>query len=193
MLNYIWSGMILVGIICAVFTGNMDTITTQALDSANEAIKIAIGITGVLCMWTGLMKIAEEAGLIDILVEKMKPLLKYLFPDLKHNEEANKAISTNIIANALGLGWAATPAGLNAMEEMQKVNNNKEVASKSMCMFMIINMSSLQIVTVNIIAYRAEYGSSNPSEIISLGILATIASTIAGITFVKIAERWYFR
>jgi spore maturation protein A len=192
-LDYIWGGMMLVGILVSLFTGEIQNITIELLNSARESINLVIAIVGILCMWTGIMKIAEKSGLIDVLVIKMAPVLRYLFPDLKGNEEANKYISTNIIANALGIGWAATPAGLKAMEEMQKVNEDKEIASKSMCMFMIINMSSLQIVSLNIIAYRSQYNSINPSEIISLGIIATIASTVAGIAFVKLAERWYFR
>jgi spore maturation protein A len=193
MLDYVWGGMILIGIVVAAFTGNMQNLTTEVLNSARNSITIALAIVGILCMWTGLMKIAEKSGLIDILVEKMEPILRYLFPDLKDNKKANKYIATNMIANLLGLGWAATPAGIRAMQEMQKVNKNKSIASKSMCMFMIINMSSLQIVSVNIIAFRSQYESINPSEIISLGIVATIASTLAGIIFVKVAERWYFR
>jgi spore maturation protein A len=193
MLNYVWSGMILLGIIVAAFTGRMQEVTNGALNSAKESITICIAVAGILCMWTGLMKIAEKSGLIDNAANKMTPLLKFLFPELKNNEMANKYIATNFIANFLGLGWASTPAGLKAMEEMQKVNRNKKLASRSMCMFMIINMSSLQIVTINILAYRSEYGSVNPSEIISLGIVATLASTLTGIICAKIAERWSYK
>lgn len=193
MLNYLWSLMILIGITVGAFTGNLQELTHGALDSAKEALTICISIAGILCMWTGLMKIAEKANLIDGLARRMNPLIKYLFPDLKHNEKAKKYISTNFIANFLGLGWASTPAGIKAMEEMQKINKNKKEASKSMCMFMIINMSSLQLVTINIIAFRAEYNSANPSEIISLGIVVTVMSTIVAIIFTKIAERLVFK
>jgi len=144
---------------------------------------------GIVAMWSGLMKIAEESGMIDSLAKKMSPFLIFLFPELPKDCVAKKYISTNIIANILGLGWAATPAGLKAMEELQKLNKNKSVASNSMCMFLIINLSSLQLITVNILAYRSEYGSANPSEIIAPGILATLISTIAAIAFAKIMER----
>lgn len=191
MLNYLWGSMILIGIMVAVFTGRVPDITNSALLSSKEAIQICLELMGVLCMWSGLMNIAEKAGLVSSLSRKMMPLLKYLFPDIPLKSQAFNYIATNMIANLLGLGWAATPAGLKAMEEMQKLNKNKNTATKSMCMFMVINMSSLQLITVNILSYRAKYGSLNPSEIIGPGILATIVSTIVGVTFVKIIERWY--
>lgn len=189
MLNYLWSGMILIGILVAIFNGRMPEITEVALSSSKEAIALCITMLGIVSMWSGLMKIAEKSGMIDSLSKTMAPFINFLFPDLPKECMAKKYISTNIIANVLGLGWASTPAGLKAMEEMQKLNKNKEVASKSMCMFLIFNMSSLQIVTINILAFRAEYGSANPAEIIGPGILATIISSIIGIVFAKIMER----
>jgi len=135
------------------------------------------------------MRIAERAGLVDMLSEKMSPFLRFLFPEIPPGHKAFKYISTNFIANVLGLGWAATPAGLKAMEQLQILNPRKDTASKSMCMFMIINMSSLQLVTMNIIAYRSQYHSANPSEIIGPGLAATLCSTIAAVTFGKILEK----
>ena len=188
MLNYLWSGMILIAIVTAAFTGNLPQLTTAALDSAKEAVMLCLTILGVLSMWTGLMKIAERAGLINELAGKMKPLMLYLFPQIPKNHVAFKYISTNFIANVLGLGWAATPAGLKAMDAMQQLNPQKDTASASMRMFMVINMSSLQLITVSIIAYRMQYGSANPSEIIGPGILVTGASTIVAVVFCKIME-----
>jgi len=189
MLNYLWSGMILLAIVTAAFTGNLPKITTAALDSAKEAVTLCITVLGVMSMWTGLMKIGERSGLIINMANKMKPLLQYLFPEIPKNHVAFKYIATNFIANILGLGWAATPAGLKAMETMQQLNTNKEIASRSMRMFMVINMSSLQLVTVNIIAYRMQHGSVNPSEIIGPGILVTSISTVAAVVYCKLLER----
>ena len=191
MLNYLWSGMILLGIITSLFTGRLPEVTGAAIESSREAVALCITMLGILSMWTGLMKIAQNSGLIQALSKKMQPFLYFLFPELPKKCKAFQYIATNFIANILGLGWAATPAGLKAMEEMQALNPKKQVASKSMCMFMVVNMSSLQLITVSIIAYRAQYGSASPSEIIGPGLLATLVSTIAGITVVKVFERWY--
>lgn len=190
MLNYLWSGMILLAILAAAFTGNLSEVTNAAIKSSKDAVTLCVTMLGVLSMWTGLMKVAEKAGLIKSLARRLKPVLRFLFPDLPRDHPSFNYIATNFIANILGLGWAATPAGLKAMESMQTLNESKNTASKSMRMFMIVNMSSLQLVTVNVIAYRMQYGSVNPSEIIGPGLIATLASTVAGITFCKLLERW---
>ncbi len=190
MLDYIWGGMVLLGVVVAAFTGRMQEVSNAAINSAKDAITLAITMLGIISMWMGLMRIAEKSGLVASLSKRMMPLLRFLFPEIPKNSKAFGPISTNMIANVLGLGWAATPAGLEAMQELQKLNPDKSRASRSMCMFMIINMSSLQLVTMNIVAYRSQYDSANPSEIIGPGILATIVSTLAGVIFAKIAERW---
>ncbi|MCL2415584.1 MAG: nucleoside recognition protein [Defluviitaleaceae bacterium] len=189
MLNYLWMGMIVIGIVVAAFTGNLSNITNAAVDSAREAVTVCITMLGIMAMWTGLMKIAETAGLVQAVSKKIMPLLRFLFPALEPGCKALSYISTNLIANVLGLGWAATPAGLKAMDELQKINPRKDTASPEMCMFMIVNMSSLQIITISVLAYRAQYNSANPSEIIGPGILATLISTIAAVTFAKIMEK----
>lgn len=188
MLNYLWGAMIFIGIVTAAFTGNMAQVTNGAIDSAREAVNLAITMLGVMSMWTGIMKIGEKAGLIKSLSNKMKPFLHWLLPTVPKNHKAMEYISTNVIANILGLGWAATPAGISAMKELQKLNKNKDIASTPMCMFMIFNMSSLQLVSINIIAYRSQYNSQNPSEIIGPGIATTLVSTLAAIIFAKIME-----
>lgn len=188
MLNYLWGAMIFIGIVTAAFTGNMAQITNGAIDSAREAVSLAITMLGVMSMWTGIMKIGEKAGLIKSMSDKMKPLLRFLFPTVPPNHKAMEYISTNVIANILGLGWAATPAGISAMKQLQKLNKNKAVASVPMCMFMIFNMSSLQLVSINIIAYRSQYNSQNPSEIIGPGIVTTLVSTLAAVVFAKVME-----
>ena len=189
MLNYLWGSMILIGILFSTFSGNLSSITNAAINSSREAVNICLTMLGILTMWTGLISIAEKSGLINSIAKKMMPLLKFLFPRLPEKSKAMQYICTNIIANMLGLSWAATPAGLKAMEELQKINPQKDTASCEMCMFMIINMSSLQIVSINIIAYRAQYNSMNPSEIIGPGLFATFVSTIAAIIITKIFEK----
>jgi len=191
MLNYIWGCMIITGIIVSIFTGNIAGITNASLDASKDAVSIIIQMAGIVSMWTGLMKIAEKAGIIDSFSEKIKPILRFLFPDVPENSKAIKHISTNLIANMLGLGWAATPAGLMAMKELQKLNKNKQVASKSMCMFMIINMSSLQILSVSIISDRDMFNSANASEIIAPALIATIVTAIVGVVVAKILEVIY--
>jgi len=190
MLNYIWGGMILLAIVVAAFTGNIPALTNAAIDSAREAVTLCIMILGILSMWTGLLTIADNTGLVKTMSRKLKPVLRYLFPELGRNHPAHDHISTNFIANILGLGWAATPSGIMAMKAMQKDNLKKDTATRSMRMFMVINMSSLQLVTISVVAYRAQYGSANPSEIIGPGLIITMATTVVAIAFCKILERF---
>ena len=187
-MNDLWGSMILIGIFFAFINNNLISVANGVINSSREAVNISITMLGILSVWTGLIKIAEKSGMMDYLSQKIMPFLKFLFPKLEKNSKALKYISINIIANALGLSWAATPAGLKAMDELQKINSKKDTASREMCMFMILNMSSLQIVCINIIAYRAQYNSKNPSEIIGPGILATLISTLSAILITKIFE-----
>ena len=191
MLNYIWGAMIFIGIIVAAFTGNMDKVTEAVVNGGKDAVTLAITMLGVVSVWTGLMKIAEKGGLIQVLSHKLRPILRFLFPEISENHKALSYIATNFTANFLGLGWAATPAGLAAMKELQKLNRDKKTASKSMCMFLVINMSSVQLVSVNILAYRAQYMSQSPSEILGPCLIATVVSTAAAIIAAKVMERWY--
>ena len=186
MLNYIWAGMIIISIIVASFTGRLQEVTQAALNSSKEAVMFCIGFLGVMSLWIGLMSIGEKSGLIGKLTKKMNPILKFLFPNVPDGHPAQKYIATNIIANILGLGWAATPPGLKAMKSLQDLNKNKTVATKEMCTFLIINISSVQLLPITIIAYRLEYGSKNPTEIIAPAIIATMVSTTVGIIFAKI-------
>lgn len=196
MINYIWGFMILIGIGFAAATGGVGNVTAMAIGSAKDAVTLAITMLGVMAMWSGLMNIAEKSGMIAALTKKMEGILFLLFPRIPKNHPAKKHIATNFIANILGLGWAATPAGIKAMQELQKLNKDKGVASNEMCMFMVVNMSSLQLISVNLIAYRMEYNSANPSEIIGPGIAVTIATTLIGILVCKLVEgrerRWRF-
>ena len=200
MLNYLWAGMILVGIIFAAFTGRMPDITNAALDSSKEAITLCITMMGVMSFWVGLMEIAANAGIIENTSKKIRPLIRFLFPNLPGNHPAEEHITTNIIANVLGLGWAATPAGLKAMEELAKLEaergtagyadeSGRRVASNEMCTFLILNISSLQLIPVNMIAYRSQYGSVNPAGIIAPAIVATFVSTAVAVVYCKGKDR----
>ncbi|MCB6203249.1 nucleoside recognition domain-containing protein [Extibacter muris] len=207
MLNYLWAGMILVGIIFAACTGRMPDVTNAAIDSSKEAITLCITMMGVMSFWVGLMEIATKAGIIKSVSKKMRPIIRFLFPRLPSDHPAAEHITTNMIANILGLGWAATPAGLKAMDglaELERERGNPEyqdkkrllggvskgrTASNEMCTFLIINISSLQLIPVNIIAYRSQYGSVNPAAIVGAAIVATSISTLAGIIYAKLMDR----
>ena len=189
MLNYLWAGMILIGIIFAAFTGRIPEITDAALDSSKEAVTLCITMIGVMAFWMGLMEIASKAGMIEKGAKMLKPFVRFLFPEVPEGHKAGEHITTNIIANFLGLGWAATPAGLKAMEELGKLNHGSPVASNAMCNFLILNISSLQLIPVNVIAFRSQYGSVNPTAIVGAGIVATAISTGTAIIFCKIMDR----
>ncbi len=188
-MNAIWGAMLIIGIIFGLFTGKSQEITQALINSSKEAVELAMVMLGVVAMWSGIMKIGEKAGVVEMFSNKLEPFLNYLFPELKKEEKAKKYVATNIIANILGLGWAATPSGLMAMKEMQKINKNNQTVSNAMCMFLIINMSSIQIISVNIIAYRLEYGAENPSDIVFPTLIVTIISTLAAVVYAKIKER----
>ena len=189
MLNSLWAGMILIGIIFAAFTGRIPEITDAALDSSKEAVTLCITMIGVMAFWMGLMEIASKAGMIEKGAKMLKPFVRFLYPEVPEGHKAGEHITTNIIANFLGLGWAATPAGLKAMEELGKLNHGSPVASNAMCNFLILNISSLQLIPVNVIAFRSQYGSVNPTAIVGAGIVATAISTGTAIVFCKIMDR----
>lgn len=185
MLNLLWAGMILVGICYGGFTGNMAAIGNGALESAREAVSLSITLLGVISMWTGLMEIAQVSGIISGASKVMSPLIRFLFPDIPKDSKASEYITTNFIANIFGLGWAATPAGLKAMEELAKISKSP-VASNAMCTFLVINISSLQLIPVNMIAYRTQYGSTNPAAIVFPAIIATTIGTLVAIIYCKL-------
>lgn len=189
MLNKLWGIMLLAGIIVAAFTGKIGEAGTAAIDSSKEAVTLCIAMLGVMSMWTGIMNVAKKAGLIDAMTRALRPALRFLFPGVPEGHPANEYIASNIIANMLGLGWAATPYGLKAMEEMKELNQGSHIASADMCTFLIINISSLQLIPVNIIAYRSEYGSVSPTSIIGMGLVATLVSTAVGVIFSVVARK----
>lgn len=207
--------MILIGVIYGTVTGNIDAVSEAFLSSAKEAVTLCITMLGVMALWTGIMEIAKEAGLIRSISGRIQPLIHFLFPGLPEGHEAQTHITTNFISNFLGLGWAATPAGLKAMESLAELEEERRktigkdsggmvirgkekprsrsamprgVASNEMCTFLILNISSLQLIPVNVIAYRAQYGSVNPTAIVGPGIVATLVSTGVAVLFCKVME-----
>ncbi|NBI90671.1 nucleoside recognition protein [Lachnospiraceae bacterium] len=205
MLNYIWALMIMVGVIYGAMTGNIQEVSNAALDSAGEAVSLCITMMGVMALWVGLMEIAQTSGLIGKLTKGIQPFISFMFPGIPKGHIAREYISANIIANVLGLGWACTPAGLRAMEELAKLEaergtpdylsdgkgtgkKRERVASNEMCTFLILNISSLQLIPVNMIAYRSQYGSVNPAGIIAPAIVATAVSTTVAVVYCKVKD-----
>ncbi len=264
-MNYLWGSMILVGIIYGIVTGNVDAVSEAVLSSSKEAVTLCITMLGVMALWMGIMKIAEDAGLIQSISRLIQPFIRFLFPGIPEGHEAEQHITTNFIANFLGLGWAATPAGLKAMESLAKLEEERRAAesaglkesgnlkrsaeeewaaepagqdrwagatrktdvrsgktngrsagqwlkkanrqttgrnaagsriparprgtaSNEMCTFLILNISSLQLIPVNVIAYRAQYGSVNPTAIVGPAIAATAVSTAVAVVFCKVMD-----
>ena len=188
MLNILWVIMIAGGIFFAAFHGTMGQITESFISSSTEAVNLCIFMLGVIGVWNGMMEIAVKSGLMKKIAKTMYPFIHWLFPDIPPRHKANEYIAANMAANILGLGWAATPAGLKAMRELQKLEEGGGRASDMMCAFLVLNISSLQLVPINMIAYRSQYGSVNPAAVVLPAICATMISTIAGIVFIKIME-----
>ena len=198
MLNYLWAGMTLTGILWGALHGQMTAVTDGAIQASKEAVTLCITMLGVMTLWTEVLEIGQRSGLVDQLARRMGPVLTFLFPRLDPDGEARKQISVNMIANILGLGWAATPAGLKAMEELKKVEEERGMggaarqegtASNEMCTFLIINISSLQLIPMNMIAYRSQYGSVNPTAIVGPALAATFISTVVAVIFCRIMDR----
>ena len=191
MLNYLWGIMLLLGIVVGVINGRVQEISNSAIDAAKEAVTLCITMLGVMSLWTGLMQIARTSGILDWMTKRLQPILQFLFPKLPENSPAREYIAGNMVANMLGLGWAATPMGLKAMKELKKLDiaahggKDTGVASQEMCTFLIINISSLQLIPINVIAYRSQYGSVNPTGIVGAGLLATCISTVVAVLYCK--------
>ncbi|MDY3918994.1 MAG: nucleoside recognition domain-containing protein [Candidatus Limivivens sp.] len=233
-MNYLWGAMLLIGIVYGAFTGRMQEVTDAVLNSSKEAVTLCITMTGVMALWVGIMEIAKESGLMERLAAGMRPLVRFLFPRIPEEHPALESITANFLANFLGLGWGATPAGLKTMESLAELEEERRaeedrrikgernlgelrkkdagnanqtaktgrsrrisgcpamprsVASNEMCTFLILNISSLQLIPVNIIAYRSQYGSVNPTAIVGPAIVATAVSTGVAVIFCKIMDR----
>ncbi|TYQ16823.1 UNVERIFIED_CONTAM: spore maturation protein A [Acetivibrio alkalicellulosi] len=191
MLNYIWIGMLIGGIITGIINGRIDEVTKAIMTSSQNAIELSIGLLGVMCLWTGLMGIAEKSGIIKGIAKILRPVIKLLFPDVPKDHPATGAIVMNLVANFLGLGNAATPLGLKAMNELQKLNKKKDTATDSMSTFLVLNTSCIQFIPATIIAVRSATGSQNPTEVIGTIWIATICATTAGVIAAKLFSLAY--
>ena len=185
MLNQLWGAMIITGVVWGILSGNGSGTAQAFIDGSRDAVSLAVTMAGIMAFWSGIMKIAEKAGVVSALTNLLMPINRALFPTVPKNHKAMKWISANFAANFFGLGWAATPLGLEAMKELQKLNDKKNTATDAMCMFLIINISSIQLLSINIIAYRTQYLSQNPWEVVLPTIIATAVSTMAGIISAK--------
>ena len=186
MLNILWPAFILISFIYGILRGNVEAINQSIFESAANAVELSITFLGTICLWNGIMKIAQETSFVSKLTNLLKPLVDFLFPESKNNEKAKEEISMNMIANILGLGNAATPLGLKAMKTLQKENPKKDTISNSMAMFIVINTASLQLIPTTVIAIRSSLGSQNPTQIIFPVWGATIAAAAAAIIATKI-------
>ncbi|MBU5677265.1 nucleoside recognition protein [Alkaliphilus sp. MSJ-5] len=189
MINVIWFLMIAVGVIVGAVNGNILAVTDSAINSAKTAVEISIGLIGVMALWLGIMKIAEESGLVKSLAKALRFIMVPLFPDVPEDHPAMGAMIMNIAANILGLGNAATPLGLKAMQELQELNPTDDTATDAMVTFLAINTSSVTLIPASVIAIRAAAGSANATEIIGPTIVATTASTVAALIAVKLLQK----
>ncbi|MCX7842966.1 MAG: nucleoside recognition protein [Clostridia bacterium] len=190
MLNYIWFGMLAIGFAVAIMNGRIEEVTKAAIESSGTAVQLSIGLLGIMCMWSGLMGIAEKSGLVKRLARLVRPLLGFLFPGIPKDHPALGAVVMNLAANFLGMGNAATPLGIKAMGELQKLNSNKDTCTDAMSMFLVLNTSSIQLIPATIIALRSAGGSSNPTEVIVTIWIASVCATITGVTAAKILSFW---
>lgn len=181
MLNVIWLGMIMIAVVVGVIQGRLDEVVRAVTDSAKIGFELALGLTGIMALWLGIMSIATESGLVSKLSKVLQPILRRLFPDIPSDHPAMGAMVMNIAANMLGLANAATPFGLQAMKELQSLNKQAKVATNSMCVFLAINTSSVQLIPATAIAFLAANGSSNPSSVIFSSLVATSCSTIVAL------------
>lgn len=189
MLNYIWGAIILVSIVCAVFTGNIEALSSSIMSGASDAINLIITMAGMMSLWTGLLKIAEKGGLTTILAKLFKPILKHLFKDYPEDSSAMRAICMNITANILGLGNAATPMGISAMKEMNKLNKTPGIANNSMITFVVMNTASIQLIPTMMSVLRQKYNSASPFDVVPAIWIASATALLVGIILAKVFEK----
>ena len=188
MINIIWMLLIVIAVVTAGFKGTMKEVTDGAILGARSSVDIAIGLIGVMALWLGLMRIAEKAGIVQMIAKLAKPVMRRIFPDVPPEHPATGAMLMNLAANALGLGNAATPLGLKAMKELQTLNTVKDRASNAMATFLAINTSDVTIIPITVIGIRVAAGSATPTDIIGTTIIATICSTAAAIVSAKLLQ-----
>ena len=191
MINYIWFVMIFLGLIVGIFTGNGEGISNAIIGSIDSTVSFIIGLVGLMCFWCGVMKVAEKSGFTEKLAKLMKPILKLIFKESAKDEKALGAIVMNITANMMGLGNAATPFGIKAMEEMDRLNNEKGRASNDMALFLVLTAACIQLVPSTVLSIRAAAGSTNPGVIILPAIISTGTAAIVGVICCKILQRYF--
>lgn len=194
MLNLLWSFLILFSVFLAFFTNQLEEVNTSLLASSKEAIDLLILMLGVISMWNGFLNVAEGSGLTAMLAKKMRPVIRFLFPNLPEEHPVNSYICANFIANILGLSWACTPTGLKTMDALSQIEferpaSSTSVISDEMCTFLLINISSLQLIPINMIAFRSQYGSNQPFAVVLPGLLATTISTGCAIILCKVLTK----
>ncbi len=187
-MTYIWPLIIIFSFFAAISTGNMENMSSQILTSGTDAITLAIKLTGIICLWNGILEVCEKSGLTNKLCKLLSPVLKLLFPNLK-DEKAKEAIAMNMTANILGLDNAATPLGLKAMDRLQELNNKKDTASDNMVKFVVLNTASIHLISTTVASLRASYGSASPTEIIPAALLTSLCSVTAGLLMTQILKR----
>ena len=191
MINYIWFIMVCFGLLVGIFTGNGEGMSTTIIGSIDSTVTFIISLVGLMCFWCGVMKVAEKSGLTEKLAKLMKPILKIIFKEAGKDEKALGAIVMNITANMMGLGNAATPFGIKAMEEMNRLNKDKETASNDMALFLVLNAACIQLAPSTVISIRAAAGSQNPGVIIVPAIISTAIASVVGVTCCKILQRYF--
>lgn len=189
MVNFIWLFFIAAGFIVAAINGKIDAVTQAVFDGAKSGVTVCFGLISIMVFWLGMMRIAEDGGLLEKFARLMRPIVRYLFPDVPKDHPAIGYIMSNMSANVFGLGNAATPMGIKAMEELQKLNPNKESASPAMCTLLALNTASITLIPTTLIAIRMSYNSANPAEIVGTTLLATFFATITAIY----VDKWYRR
>lgn len=188
MLNYIWLGLIIVAVVLGGINGKIEDVTKAAIDSAGSSVTLAIGLIGVMALWLGIMKIAEESGLMNLVARAIAPVMRRLFPEVPAGHPAMGSMMMNIAANMLGLSNAATPLGLKAMEDLEKLNPTPGIATNSMCMFLTINTAGVQLIPASMISLMASAGSKDPTAIIGTAFAATFIALVSGVTMAKLLE-----
>lgn len=189
MLNYIWLALVILAVVVGGINGKIEAVTKAAIDSAGNAVTIAIGLIGVMTLWLGIMKIAEDSGLMNILARAIAPVMRFLFPEVPRDHPAMGSMMMNIAANMLGLSNAATPLGLKAMEDLEKLNPRPGVATNAMCLFLTINTANVQLIPASMIGLLASAGSRNPTAIIGTTLAVTAMALTAGVAMAKLCEQ----
>jgi len=189
MLNYIWLSLVILAVVLGGINGKIEEVTKAAIDAASNSVTIALGLIGVMALWLGIMKIADESGLITLLARVIAPVMTRLFPEVPRDHPAMGSMLMNIAANMLGLNNAATPLGLKAMEDLQKLNKAPEVATNAMCMFLTINTAGVQLIPASMVGLMASAGSSDPTAIIGTTLFATFIALVFGLLATKALEK----